>query len=286
MQHRNFNGLRVVAFESRRADEMRKLIEFHKGEATVVASMRELPLEDNGPAHDFVRLLQAGELGLFIALTGVGVRMLARELDVFLPRPEWVEALAKVPVVARGPKPTAALKELEIPVALRVDEPNTWREILQCIDARRGRLPLSGKLIAVQEYGMMNRNLLRGLQRRGARVLRVPVYRWALPEDTAPLRHAVEDITNRRFDVALFTTGTQVWHLFKIAGKMGLEHELRAALQGMVIASVGPSTSEALTEFELQTDLMPEHPKMGHLVKHAAINCHEALTARRGEVVV
>jgi uroporphyrinogen-III synthase len=45
-------------------------------------------------------------------------------------------------------------------------------------------LPVAGKSVAVQEYGVRNEELLAELLRRGARLIAVPVYGWALPENT------------------------------------------------------------------------------------------------------
>lgn len=280
----NFAGLRIVAFESRRAAEMQHLIEHYKGVATVVPSIREVPLETNEEELQFERALLAGEVDITILLTGVGVRLLANEIETRVPRAVWTEALKKTALVARGPKPIAALRDLGVPVALRIAEPNTWREILAAFDERRDTLPLKGRLVAVQEYGMMNRNLLKGLKSRGATVLRIPVYRWALPEDTGHLRQSIEKIIDGEFDVALFTAGTQVWHLFKLASKKGLEEELRTGLLGTVIGSVGPATSEALAEFDLLPDLVPNQPRMGLLVQCAAQRAIAALQTKRPTV--
>ncbi len=284
METLNFSGLRVVAFESRRADEMAKLIEHHKGVATVAPSMREVPLEHNPETLAFEQALLANELDMVIFLTGVGVRLLAREIEARIPRERWTEALKRTAIIARGPKPVAALKEFDVPVTLRVDEPNTWREIIEALDEREATLPLKNRRVAVQEYGMINRNLLVGLHTRGANVLRVPVYKWALPEDTGPLRAALEDIIEDRFDVALFTAGIQMWHLFKLAGEMGMENELREGLRRLILVSIGPATSETFAELELVPDLTPEHPKMGHLVRHAAIHSRAALESKRALV--
>ncbi len=38
----------------------------------------------------------------------------------------------------------------------------------------------------------------------------------------------------------------------------------------MVVASIGPTTSETLRDYELQVDVEPEHSKMGQLVVAAA----------------
>ena len=65
--------------------------------------------------------------------------------------------------------------------------------------------PLKDKRIAVQEYGIPNRELVAGFESRGATVTTIPIYRWALPEDLEPLRGAIRKILNSEVDVALFT---------------------------------------------------------------------------------
>jgi uroporphyrinogen-III synthase len=122
---------------------------------------------------------------------------------------------------------------------------------------------------------------MKSLEKRGAKVLRLPVYRWGLPEDTAPLCRTLEGIADNQFDVALFTTGTQIWHLFKLAYRKNMEAELRAGLNRMVISSVGPTTSEALREFEIDVDFEPDHPKMGPLVNQTAQRAHALLLAKK-----
>jgi uroporphyrinogen-III synthase len=186
-----FAGMRVLSLESRRAAEMTKLIETYGGTARVAPSMREVPLETNKEAQAFTRELLAGGFDMVILLTGVGTRALARVAEMVCPREEFVAALQRVPIVARGPKPVAALKELGLSVTLAVPEPNTWRELLTALDGAREALPVHGKRVAVQEYGAPNPELLAGLAERGAQVTQVPVYEWALPEDTQPLRDAV-----------------------------------------------------------------------------------------------
>ena len=98
--------------------------------------------------------------------TGVGVRTLVESLGCRLSAPEWAEALGKTKVVARGPKPAAALRELGATIDLQVPEPNTWRETLALLDAR---LPVAGLRVAVQEYGKPVPELTDGLEQRGAR---------------------------------------------------------------------------------------------------------------------
>jgi uroporphyrinogen-III synthase len=260
---------------------MGKLISTYGGHAIVAPSMREVPIEANTEALDFARTLAAHGFDMVILLTGVGTRALARVVETVYPREQFVAALSRVAIVARGPKPVAVLKELGVPVTVAVPEPNTWRDLLHALDERRDSLPLDGLRVAVQEYGKPNAELLAGLLERGARVTRVPVYQWALPEDTGPLRAAVEAIARGEVDVALFTTSIQVAHLLRIAHEMGRELELRHALARVVVGSIGPVTSEELREEGIPPDFEPPHPKMGFLVNEAAQRASALVAEKR-----
>jgi len=277
-----FGGLRVLSLESRRATEMAKLIENYGGRAIVAPSMREVPLESNTEALAFARELAEGGFDMVIFLTGVGTRALTRVVETIYPHEQFVAALSKAAIVARGPKPVAALKELGVPVTLAVPEPNTWRDLLRALDEEADSLLLKNRRVAVQEYGSSNSDLLAGLTERGAVVTRVPVYQWALPENTGPLRAAVQAIARGEVDIALFTTSIQVVHLLQIASEMNLERELRRGFARIVIGSIGPITSEELRDYGLDVDFEPAHPKMGFLVNEASVRGADLLAKKRG----
>jgi uroporphyrinogen-III synthase len=271
-----FDGLRVLSLESRRSTEIEKLIRTQGGNPFLAASMREVPIDDNPEALAFADRLFHNEFDMMILLTGVGTRLLARIIETKHPAGSLTDALKKIAVVARGSKPIAVLREWGVPVTVAVPEPNTWREILAAIDGR------SERRIAIQEYGRPSAELIDGLLARGAQVSTVPVYQWALPEDTGPLREAIRKLAANEFDVAIFTTSVQVDHLLQVAGEMGSEDAVRQALKKMMIASVGPTTSETLKDFRIGVDFEPSHPKMGFLINEAAANAARILADKRG----
>jgi uroporphyrinogen-III synthase len=275
-----FSGLRVLALESRRAEELSKLIVTYGGKPVIAPAMREVPLSSNHEARAFVSELLRGNFDLVILLTGVGARALAGVADTVCPRAEFIDALKRTKVVPRGPKPIAVLREFGVTPTLTVPEPNTWRELLQLLDEAANpphNIHLPGMRVAVQEYGVSNPELLAGLEQRGAQVTRVPVYQWALPNDANPLRDAVKELASDGFDVVMFTTSVQVTHLFQIAAEMKLEERLRSGLAHAMVASIGPTTSEELSHHGVRPDLEPSHPKMGFLVKEAAERSAEIL---------
>lgn len=270
-----FDGLRVLSLESRRASEIERLIRGQGGRPFIAPSMREVPLADNHEAFGFAERLVRGEFDMMILLTGVGTRLLGQAIETRYPAGTFPDALRKLVVVARGPKPVAVLREWGVPVAITVREPNTWREILTAIEERPERR------VALQEYGRSNAELIEGLRAWGGDVTRVPVYQWDLPADTGPLREATRGLAGGEFDVVMFTTSVQVVHLWRIAGELGVEQELRQAFDRMVVASVGPTTTETLAEYAVKPDLEPSHPKMGFLVSETAALAAPILEKKR-----
>ena len=274
----NFGGLRVAALESRRADETARMIEKLGGVAHVSPSMRETPLAANPAAIDFAHKLMTGQIDIVLFLTGVGVRHLIEQLDRKIDMPRFLAALSDVTTVVRGPKPTAALKELGIEPKIRVPEPNTWREVLQTLDAH---VSLANQVVGVQEYGVPNPSLIAGLEARGARVISLKVYDWDLPEDVGPLEANVRAIVAGEIDVLLLTSARQIKHLLAVAVRLDQADELREALRKVVVASVGPTTSETLREEGISVDLEAPHGKLGHLVQHAAEHAAEVAVRKQ-----
>lgn len=272
--------LRVCSFESRRAEEVRSLIERHGGIATVAPSMQEVPLEDNPQAFAFGKALLSSDVDVVIFMTGVGARTLLNVLETRYNRTDLFAALHRCRIVVRGPKPAAVLREWNVGIDHRVGEPNTWRELLALIDAE---IPVAGQTIAVQEYGVPNEDFYRELEQRGARVMRVPVYRWALPDDTAPLRAALHSTVAGEFDVLMFTSANQLNHVLQVAESEGLHDAWLIAVRRCVVASIGPTCSEALRSAGLPVDVETSPPKMGHLVRQTFSSAGQILQAKRSE---
>ncbi len=273
----SFAGLRVASLESRRSDDMKRLIEKFGGQAFVSPSMREVPIETNREAIDFAYKVITGEINIVIFLTGVGLRHLMTAIERHVDRQRFLDALSDITTVVRGPKPAAVMRELGLTPTIKVPEPNTWRELLRTIDES---VPVTNQKIGLQEYGKSNTSLIAGLEARGAEVIRVRVYQWELPVDSGPLEENVRAMAAGNRDVLLLTSAHQVANMLRISADLGLEEQLREAFKKMIIASIGPTTSEMLKQNDLPVDLEPEHPKMGHLVQESAARAAYLLAGR------
>ena len=272
--------LRICSFESRRGTEMQSLIERLGGEAIIAPSLREIPLGNNPGALDFAAQLFAGRIDVMVFLTGVGARALLEVVELRFPREQFLSTLGNCVTVVRGPKPAAVLREWGVRIDHRVPEPNTWRELLQTLDAS---VPVSGRRVAVQEYGQPNSQLYAALEERGAFVTPVPVYRWELPEDLAPLESAIHRTIAGDFHILMWTSAQQVRHVLQVAEQLGVLEAWRAAASRTIMASIGPTCTEALAEERLPADFEPTHPKMGSLVKEAIAAAPALLASRQGQ---
>lgn len=274
----DFSQLRIVSLESRRAVEMAQLIRKRNGIPLVSPSLREVAVADQRPVIDFANHLITGQIDAVLFLTGVGIRQMLEHIERHVDRQRFLDALADVKTIVRGPKPLVVLRELGITPALQVPEPNTWREVLATFDAH---YPVANQVVAVQEYGVPNVSLIAGLEARGARVVPVQVYRWALPEDVGPLEENVRRIAAGEIDVCLFTSAQQAIHLIEVAESLQLAGEFHQGLRRTVVASIGPTTSEMLRKLSITVDFEPSHGKMGQLVNELAAVANALVVRKR-----
>jgi uroporphyrinogen-III synthase len=275
----DFHGLRVLSFESRMGAEMARLIQRHNGDPLVVSALREIPipLQGNSAVFRFGVKLILNQLDILILMTGVGTKALLEILQTRYPLAEIIDALKKTIIVTRGPKPLAILKTLGVEANITVPEPNTWHDVIATLDYYR---PVQGLKIAIQEYGVSKPDMIQDLQKRGADVFSVPVYRWALPEDTAPLHSAITEVVNGRIDAMVITNAAQVDHVMQLAEQDQKTDLFRESCKKIVVASIGPTASEGLKHYDLPVDFEPSHPKMGVLVKELSEQIHALRQAK------
>jgi uroporphyrinogen-III synthase len=273
-------GKLVALLEARRSSELANLVETYGGVPRHAPALREEPLDDLDAIGAFLDGLGSRSVDFVLFQTGVGARALFRGVETLGRTDELMKALESAVVAVRGPKPTAALKELGVRVDVRAAEPYTTAELLAALAPRE----LQNKIVAVQHYGEANVELVDALKARGADVIELEVYRWALPEDTGPIEGLFDDLLAARIDALVVTSQVQVRHLFQVAVRKGLAAALPELLYGrVVVAAVGPVAARALRDRGIRVDLEPEHPKMGPLVRDLA-SYFERASLRSGAV--
>jgi uroporphyrinogen-III synthase len=255
-------GKRIAILEARLGAQLADLVRQRGGVPVHVPALAEVPDIDADAIASVVRSLVQRPPALAVFQTGVGTRALFNATDGRGITAELLRLLEKSTVVARGPKPMAALRSRGVRIDRSAAEPFTTHEVLAAI----GELPLAGARVIIQRYGTPNAELDQALAARGAEVVEIPTYRWSLPEDTKPLAELVGALERREIDAVVFTNAEQARNLFAIAREIQRERALQAALNATLVASIGPVASAALREAGVEVGVEARPPKLGALL--------------------
>lgn len=215
----------------------------------------------------FLDALQAGRFDVAIFLTGVGASRLLREAQRLGRLDDTISALRSLTTACRGPKPSAVLRQYDVPVTIRAAEPYTTTELLAALAS----VPLTERVVVLLHYGERNEPLADALLQRGAVLEELCLYEWQLPEDTGPLASLVHEIVAGSIDAIAFTSQIQCRHLFAVAAQNRLSDQLAEALRTRVtVAAIGPVCVDALKRHGVTPQVVPTQAKMGFLVTDLA----------------
>jgi uroporphyrinogen-III synthase len=252
----------VAILESRLGRQLADLVGKRGGRPMLAPALAEVPDVDSATIARLVGGLELHPPKVAIFQTGVGTQALFAATDSLGITPKLLGLLAKCVVAARGPKPTAALRSREVRIDRSAKEPYTTVEVLDSLKD----LSFRGGRVVVQRYGETNVELEKALHARGAEVVEIPTYRWALPENTAPLVQLMDALEHKQVDATVFTSASQAHNLFALAGRLGRQGLLAANLNRTLVASIGPVCSAALREHGVTIALEASPPKLGPLV--------------------
>ena len=253
---------RIAILESRLGEQLADLVKQRGGVPFHAPALAELPDLEPQKIAALVRSLEEKPPRLVIFQTGVGTRALFAALDTLGQTQTFLSLLDKTLVAARGPKPTGALRSRGVRIDRSAADPFTTKEVLEAIKD----LDLQKTRVIVQRYGVSNTELDRALEARGAQVIEIPTYRWSLPADTQPLENLIGALERGEMHAAVFTNAEQARNLFAVARNLGREDALRAGLNKILVASIGPVASAALREQEVKVGLESRPPKLGALM--------------------
>ncbi|MGH8726924.1 MAG: uroporphyrinogen-III synthase [Burkholderiales bacterium] len=259
-------GKTIALLEARLSTQLADLVRKYGATPFSAPALREEPDIDLQGIERLVQDWQRVPPDLFIFQTGVGTRALFAAADSLGFTDALLGFLTRGRIVVRGPKPTAALRARIVRIDLSATDPYTTAEVLQQLE----HIELNGKRVVVQRYGEPNVDLDSALKAKGAEVIEVPTYRWALPENTQPLIDLMEALAQKRIDAVAFTSASQVDNFFAVAEKQNKRDALRDDLNATPVASIGPVCSRALAKHRVTIQLEASPPKLGPLVQ--AIN--------------
>lgn len=244
---------RVVALaENRFLDALAKMLEKEGATAMRVPLISILDAEDMAPVDAWITQASAKWFDYCVFMTGEGIRRLVNRAEIIGQKESFIGGLSHMRLLARGPKPIAALKELGLAPSFLAPAPTTDGLI-----AALGGEVLSGKKVGVQLHGYDNPPLIGSIEGAGATALIVKPYRYAPASDGTKVLDLIHAMFRREVDLLAITSSPQVERLFEVGRENNLENELREGLRKTLVASVGPVASEALERLGVRVDVCP-----------------------------
>lgn len=263
--NRPLEGRRVGLLESRKRQELSQLVSRVGGIPVCAPALREAPTD-----VDLAPLLAdviAGRYDVAVALTAAAVNVLCDGAERLNVLPSLREALTRMTLACRGPKPQLALRKLGLRPTLVTAAPHTSAELVDVLTTTS----LHGRSVLLLHYGERNDATGTAIRRLDATVTDVCLYEWRLPEDVEPIRTLIRSAIDRELDALLFTSQVQCRHLFAVGSEMGVDDRLLDVLRRHVtVGAIGPTCARALRETGVVPDLVPSLPNSASLVRALA----------------
>jgi uroporphyrinogen-III synthase len=256
----SLSGYTIGVTADRRRDELAGLLEGRGARVVLAPALRIVPIADDAELRAATRACLDAPPDIVLVNTGIGMRGWLEAADGWGLGEPLRSVLSHAYVVARGPKARAAIRSAGLhdqwsPEGERFDE----------VVGHLGARGIAGLTVAVQLHGESQPEYTEALEAAGARVIEVPVYRWAPPTDPAPLHRLVDLITARLVDAVTFTSAPAVGALLRAAGAQ-CDALLEALRTDVLTACVGPVTAAPLRRYDIPI-VAPHRARLSALVR-------------------
>ena len=237
----------------------------HRGLASGVAFVTGHEQPDKGEsALDFMALARfPGTLVFYMGV--VRLPFLVRSLIEHGKPPDtpsaavrWATTPLQVTVEAPlGELPHAAAQvDLQAPALIIIGSVVELRRELAWFERR----PLFGRHVLVTRPRHQAGDMVRQLEELGARTSLLPAVEVRSPPDWNAVDHALAELS--RYQWLVFTSGNGVHFFLRRLREIG--RDLRA-LGPLKLAAIGPATADALREYHLEPDLVPDEYRSENL---------------------
>ncbi|BCJ44338.1 uroporphyrinogen-III synthase [Actinoplanes ianthinogenes] len=253
-------GYTIGVTADRRRDELAGLLESRGARVVLAPALRIVPIADDAELRAATRACLDDPPDIVLVNTGIGMRGWLEAAEGWGLAEPLRAVLSDAYLVARGPKARAAVRTAGLQEQWTPDGEGS-AEVVEHLTSRG----VAGLTVALQLHGESQPEYTEALEAAGARVIEVPVYRWAPPTDPAPLHRLVDLITGKLVDAVTFTSAAAVHALLRAAGP-ATDPLLDALRTDVLAACVGPVTAAPLRRHDVPVST-PNRARLSALVR-------------------
>jgi uroporphyrinogen-III synthase len=254
------SGYTIGVTSDRRRDELAGLLESRGARVVLAPALRIVPIADDAELRAATRACLDSPPDIVLVNTGIGMRGWLEAAEGWGLADALRDTLSRAYLVARGPKARAAVRTAGLQEQWTPDG-ESYEEVVDHLTSRG----IAGLTVAMQLHGESQPEYTEALEAAGARVIEVPVYRWAPPTDPAPLHRLVDLIVGKLVDAVTFTSAAAVQALLRAAGP-ATDPLLDALRTDVLAAGVGPVTAAPLRSLEIPVST-PNRARLSALVR-------------------
>jgi uroporphyrinogen-III synthase len=270
--------LTVAVTADRRRDEQAVLLE-RLGLEVLMFPLLRTEAEDTAGLQALTERMCREPPDYFVANTGYGMRTWLQLGAQWGLQDALVQALStSSTIAARGAKALGELRKVGLDAWYKAPG-----ETLEEVVARLSERDLKDASVVVQLHGEPPGDLLTALERAGARVTYLPVYRMT-GNGLQAADNLISTVLRHGADAVTFTAAPQIQALAGAAAARDLTAPLLDAFNdgAVVAACIGPVCADAARSAGICQLLVPEHPRLGALA--TALGAYLSQAAPRGKL--
>lgn len=268
------SGFTVAVTAARRREELTALLQRRGARVIEAPAIRIIPTTDDVQLRAATEACITRPPDVVVATTGIGFRGWMEAADGWGLGEALRQQFERAELLVRGPKAKGAVRAAGLAEAWSPDSEASEEVLRRLLDEG-----VVGRRVAVQLHGEPLPDFTRALERAGATVIEIPVYRWVPAEDIKPLSRLIDQVITNQVDCVCFTSAPAVASLLETAGSRR-EALVSGLRDGVLAACVGPVTAAPLQRLGIDT-VQPDRSRLGALVRTIV----EELPARRTRAV-
>jgi uroporphyrinogen decarboxylase len=260
-------GVHVAAITSDDV-ELRGLIEAQGGRLSSYDCAQ--PIEsDNFPAAELslvANQLLTGELDVVVFLTAAGVNYFIEQASRQVDSKRLLDSIADINSIAGSEAASTAFAKHGIETTIAVGRNKSWRDVLVAIDSQ---IRIENCKVGVEEANSIH-SISAGLEARGARVVRIPIYPQAPPENRQPSISFFERLEARDLDSILFLNAENVARFCFLSKQFGRARLTSHSLDNHIVLCIGEEAAELLNDRQIPVDFVTTNHELPAAIEEIA----------------